>query len=95
MLREHEKTIEILVDEAKKYVGLKQFIRSAREERIKYVVLAENADEKIKNEVRDIAKKDNIKVKSFPSKEALGKACGIDIGAAVVTVLKTDDKKSI
>ncbi len=95
MLREHEKTIEILVDETKKYVGLKQFIRSAREERIKYVVLAENADEKIKNEVRDIAKKGNIKVKSFPSKELLGKSCGIDIGAAVVTVLKTEDKKSV
>lgn len=95
MLREHEKTLEILVDETKKYVGLKQFIRSAREEKIKYVVLAENADDNIKCEVRDIAKRDNIKVKSFPSKETLGKACGIDIGAAVVTVLKTDEKKSV
>lgn len=88
MLREHEKTIEILKTEAKVYVGLKQFVRSAREDEIKYVVLAENADEKIKNEVRDIARKDDIRIKSFPSKEELGKACGIDIGAAVVTVLK-------
>ena len=92
MLREHEKTKEILVDEAKKYVGLKQFIRSAREEKIKYVILADNADERLKNEVKDIARKDDIKVKSFPSKEELGKACGIDVAAAVVTVLKPDDK---
>ena len=72
----------------KRVVGLKQSLRVIEEGGAALVYLAEDADREIKDKVLSLCKKKTVSVSMVQSCEELGSACGIHVGAAVVTVLK-------
>ncbi len=76
------------IKEKKKVIGTKQSKRVVLEEKVKYVYIAEDADKRIINELVVLCKEKNIDVIYAESMKELGKASGIDVGAASVAILK-------
>ena len=68
-----------------KVVGVKQSRRAIREGRAAQVFLAVNADTA---PLADLCKEEGIPVEQRFTMEELGKAAGIQVGAAVVAVLR-------
>jgi len=77
-----------LIKKSEKFVGMKQVLRGLSEGTIKSVIIAQDADYYIKNKIETYAKDCKVEIKHLDSKEKLGKAAGIDIGAAVVGLIK-------
>ena len=73
-----------------KVIGTKQTLKQVAHGKARKVVLAMDADEPIKKEVLEACQKADIPVYSVKSKHDLGKSCGIERPAAVVTLLKED-----
>ncbi|MEG2456620.1 MAG: ribosomal L7Ae/L30e/S12e/Gadd45 family protein [Clostridia bacterium] len=67
-----------------KVVGMKQVLKGIENSTIKCVIVADDADDFIKNQVVACANQYKVKIENVSSKEALGKVCNIDVGAAVV-----------
>lgn len=72
------------VKNSDKVVGMKQVLKSIENATIKCVIVADDADDFIKNQIIACAEENGVKVTSVSSKEMLGKICGIDVSASVV-----------
>ena len=70
-------------------VGAKQLKKALLSGRAEYVFLAENADPAITEPIAELCRSGNIQVHWVRSKEDLGSACGIEVGAAAAAVLKS------
>lgn len=81
---EMEEDLLLTIQTSDKFVGTKQVLKGVSEGTIKCVVVAEDADGFIVSQVSDAARAAKVRLEMFPSKELLGKACGIDVAAAVV-----------
>lgn len=80
-----------MVEELKnlnKVVGLKQVAKAINEEGVKALYIAEDADPRVVEKVKLSAKQKNIETIYVESMKKLGKACGIDVGAATAATLK-------
>lgn len=73
--------------QSKKVVGTKQVLKSIESNTVKCVIVADNADGFIRNQIIVLCHEKGIKVEKVPSKEALGKLCGIDVSAACVGLI--------
>lgn len=71
-----------------KVVGLKQVAKAINEEGVKALYIAEDADPKVVEKIKLAAKQKNIDTIYVESMKKLGKACGIDVGAATAATLK-------
>lgn len=71
-----------------KTVGIKQTIKAVEKGVAKTVFVAKDADERIVAKIVELCKKDNIQVIYVDTMKQLGKACNIDVGAAVACTLK-------
>jgi large subunit ribosomal protein L7A len=71
-----------------KFVGQKQTLKALRSGKASEVIIADDADEHVKQALLDAAKQANVPVVSVPSKLELGKACGIDVAATAVAIKK-------
>lgn len=69
-------------------VGLKQSAKAIRSGRARRVLLADDADDAIRQEILTLCKDAGLEAETVPSKASLGKACGIECSAAVVALLK-------
>jgi large subunit ribosomal protein L7A len=69
-------------------IGTKQSIKAIKDERVSEVVVAADADVRVTSKVAEVAKEKNIPVITVDSMKKLGKACGIDVGAAAVALIK-------
>ena len=69
-------------------VGLKQSKKAVSNNEAKMIYLAYDADRNIKETFEKLCKKKNIAVETRYSLAQLGELCRIDVGAAVVAVLK-------
>ena len=65
-----------------KYVGVKQVLKSVKEEKIKKVYVADDAQTHITAELLDLCKEKGIEVIHIATKLELGKKAGIDVGAS-------------
>ena len=74
--------------ERAKVIGLNQVLRGLDEKIIGAVVLAANSDKRLSDKVLEKARRADIPVYSFVSKEELGKRCSIDVACAVVGFIK-------
>lgn len=74
--------------EGPKVVGAKQSRRAIAEGRAARVFLAEDADPKLIDPLRELAETMDVPVSSVASMRALGEACGILVGAAVAVLTK-------
>ena len=70
-----------------KVIGVKQSRKAVREGRAKRVYLACDADPAITDPVAESCRRAGIPVEAAHTMAQLGRACGIAVGAAVVTVL--------
>jgi large subunit ribosomal protein L7A len=78
------------VTEAKKsiVIGTKQSLKALKDDRVKEIVYAIDADERVTAKIIEVAQEKGISVAGVDSMKKLGRACGIDVGAAVIALLK-------
>ena len=69
-------------------VGLKQSKKAVMNGEAKMIYVAHDADRNIKETFEKLCKKAKIEADSTYSLAQLGELCSIDVGAAVVAVLK-------
>lgn len=72
----------------RKLIGLKQTLRALQEENVELCILAKDADDKFKQCVIEACESKSVKVIIGDERKKMGKYCDIDVGAAVVCVLK-------
>ncbi|MBQ3180612.1 MAG: ribosomal L7Ae/L30e/S12e/Gadd45 family protein [Firmicutes bacterium] len=73
---------------AKKHVGVKQTIRALESNSARLVYVAGDADRQLIAEVLALCIVKDVEIVNVPTRAELGDACGIDVGAAVVALLK-------
>jgi len=75
------------VEQAKKtIIGTKQAVKAIRAGIVIEIIIAQDAEERIITPVMEEAKLHDIQVTYVDSREKLGNACGIQVGAAVVAI---------
>lgn len=72
---------------AKLTIGTKQATKMVELGKAKEVFVAEDADPRITIKMVNLCKKMGVKITYVESMNMLGKACGIEVGAAMVAVL--------
>jgi large subunit ribosomal protein L7A len=68
-------------------IGTKQATKSVESGQVLEVVVAKDADPRITSKMVHLCKNSNIKVTYVDSMKLLGKACGIEVGAAMVAII--------
>lgn len=85
-------SLERLKAAKKKTIGSKQTARAIERGAAQVVFVARDADEAVTREVLGAARARKLEVVVVESMSALGKACGIDVGAAAAAILDSDQK---
>ncbi|MDD9150514.1 MULTISPECIES: 50S ribosomal protein L7ae-like protein [unclassified Sporolactobacillus] len=67
-------------------IGTKQALKAMKENRVKEVVIAKDADLRITNKVLTLAEELDVPVSTVDSMKKLGQACGIEVGASAVAI---------
>ncbi len=80
--------LEDLKDSAKRTVGTKQTVKAIKKNMIDKVFIAKNADNYVVGPVIQLCEEMGVDVVFIESMKELGKACGIDVAAAAVGLLK-------
>ena len=75
------------IDGEKIVVGTKQLKKALLNGRAKYVFLAENADPAVTDPIEEMCREKDIHITWVPSMSELGRACGIEVGAAAAAVI--------
>lgn len=78
-----------LLKKKEKVVGIKQTKKAAEQDRLEAVFIAYDADQRVVGQLKQLCEEKRIKVYGTESMKQLGKAAGIDVGAAIVGILKT------
>jgi large subunit ribosomal protein L7A len=71
-----------------KVVGAKQVKRAINSSNIEAVFIAEDAEKKVTSNIEELCIDKHIQIIHVKTMKDLGKACGIDINAAVAALLK-------
>ncbi len=69
-------------------IGTKQSLKALKEDRVNEIIFAADADRHVTSKVIDLAKEKGIAVSEVDSMKKLGKACGIEVGAAIIALEK-------
>ncbi|WP_409303739.1 50S ribosomal protein L7ae-like protein [Peribacillus sp. SCS-155] len=69
-------------------IGTKQTVRALKNGSIQEVIIASDADRYLTAKVAETATELNVPITYVDSMRMLGKACGIDVGAATVAIKK-------
>ncbi|AFI26649.1 MULTISPECIES: 50S ribosomal protein L7ae-like protein [Bacillus] len=68
-------------------IGTKQTVKALKRGSVKEVVVAKDADPILTSSVVSLAEDQGISVLMVESMKKLGKACGIEVGAAAVAII--------
>ncbi|MGG1244608.1 50S ribosomal protein L7ae-like protein [Bacillus cabrialesii] len=68
-------------------IGTKQTVKALKRGSVKEVVVAKDADSILTSSVVSLAEDQGISVSMVESMKKLGKACGIEVGAAAVAII--------
>lgn len=71
-----------------KKVGTKQTLRWVEQGKATRVFVAQDADSKMTSKIVSLCSKSGVPITYVDSMEKLGRACGIEVGAATVAFLK-------
>jgi large subunit ribosomal protein L7A len=75
--------------QAQKFViGTKQTVKALKEGNVKELVVASDADPKLTAKVVNEALEIDIPILYVDSMKKLGKACGIEVGASTVAIIR-------
>ncbi len=77
------------LSQAAKVVGVKQSQKVIREGKAKAVFVADDAEQRVIRPIRELCDEMNVPLSEIPTMTELGDAAGIDVGAAVVTLLES------
>ncbi|HWI61363.1 MAG TPA: ribosomal L7Ae/L30e/S12e/Gadd45 family protein [Symbiobacteriaceae bacterium] len=80
-------SLERLKTARKKSIGTKQTAKAMEKGSAKMVFVAKDAEEHITREIVKLAQAKGAELVHVDSMMALGKACGIEVGAAVAAIL--------
>lgn len=69
-------------------VGTKQSTRALKEGKVATLFVAKDSEQHVVRNVVELAKEKNVQIVYVDSMKKLGKACGIDVGAATAVILK-------
>lgn len=69
-------------------VGTKQSVKALLNNEVKEMVIAEDADPRVTIKVIQTAESKLIPLTKVSSMKKLGKACGIEVGAAAVAIIQ-------
>lgn len=81
-------SLERLKTARKKSIGTKQTAKAIEKGSAKVVYLARDAEEHVTREVAKAARDKGLELVHVDTMMALGKACGIEVGAAVAAILE-------
>ena len=73
--------------QAAKVVGVKQSNKAIKEGKAVGVFIADDAEQRVIRPIADLCRQMNVPLTEVPTMAELGDAAGIDVGAAVVTIL--------
>ncbi|MDO5549015.1 MAG: ribosomal L7Ae/L30e/S12e/Gadd45 family protein [Eubacteriales bacterium] len=73
---------------AAKVVGIKQSKKIIRDGEAHQVFIAQDAEQRVTRPIYDLCEEHGVAIVEVPTMKELGKAAGIAVGAAVVTVTK-------
>lgn len=74
--------------EGSKVVGVKQTVKAIKNNNVKTVYIAKDADNKLIQLVKILIDENSQEVVYVNTMKELGKLCGIDVGAATAAILK-------
>ncbi|MCL2085031.1 MAG: ribosomal L7Ae/L30e/S12e/Gadd45 family protein [Oscillospiraceae bacterium] len=77
-----------MMSRTNRVVGLKQSRKAVRDGLAEYVIIARDADERVRLPFERLCAQSGVRVEYADTCAGLGKACGIDVGAAVAAALK-------
>ncbi len=80
--------LEALQTTRKKTVGTKQTMKAVQKGLVQEVFVAKDADKRLVALLTNLCREKNIPVTLVPTMKELGKACGIQVGAASAAMLK-------
>jgi large subunit ribosomal protein L7A len=72
----------------KKVVGIKQSVKAIKNNKVKALYVAMDAENRLIEPVVKLAKENSIEIHYVNTMKALGKLCGIDVGASAAVVLE-------
>ncbi len=76
------------LEKAAKVVGLKQTKKAVREGLAVKVYLACDAEERVLRPIHELCRECSVPVEMADSMDSLGNACGIEVGAAAVAIIR-------
>ncbi len=69
------------------FIGIKQCTEAVAEGKAAKAYIAQDADSPVRIPFETLCKEKSVPITYFDSKQQLGRACGIDVGAACAVVL--------
>ena len=76
------------LSQAAKVVGVKQSKKAIRDGNAQTVFVADDAEQCVIRPIRELCSEMQVELVEVPTMVELGDAAGIDVGAAVVTIVK-------
>ncbi len=74
-----------------KAIGIKQTLKAVEGDTAKTVFIARDADEKIVAGLKELCLSKSVELEYVDTMKQLGKACGIEVGASAVCLLKSSN----
>lgn len=80
---------QAIKEASQKIVGLKQTVRAIQQEKIKEVFIASDAEDHVVRKITDSCREKGIPlIPANLSQKEIGRLCKIEVGAAIVGILK-------
>ena len=76
------------INNVKKKIGLKECKKAVQNDNVLKAFIAQDVDERVIAEFKDLCNQKSVEVIQVDTMKDLGKACGIDVGASTVVILK-------
>lgn len=83
-------SLEALRNPRHRVIGLKQTTKAVERGQARVVYLAGDADERLLRELSAKCRENGVETVKVESMAALGKACGIDVGAAAAALVRAE-----
>ncbi|WP_312473854.1 50S ribosomal protein L7ae-like protein [Neobacillus sp.] len=69
-------------------IGTKQTVKALNEGQVKELIVATDAEPKVTAKLVNKASESDVPIRYVDSMKKLGKACGIEVGAATVAIIR-------
>jgi large subunit ribosomal protein L7A len=69
-------------------IGTKQTVKALKEGNVQELIVASDAEPKVSAKIVEVAQMLDVPITFVDSMKKLGKACGIEVGAAAVAIIR-------